>query len=410
MKNAGIIIVGAGEAGARAAIDLRAKGHVGSLTLVGEEAHAPYERPPLSKAVIVGAAPPVLPAIADAAALADHGVKRLAGVSVLAIDCAARTASLSDGRTLGYDVLVLATGARPRKLSLPGAEAAMTLRTYEDSLALRANFARGRKIVIIGGGFIGLELAASARALGCDVAVIEAAPRILMRVVPAPIADIVAARHRQAGVEIRTDAGVARMERADGRIVVLLVDGGVIAADCVVAGIGAIPETTLAAAAGLQIDNGVAVDGQLRTSDPNIYAIGDCASFPHPLYNGLRVRLEAWRNALDHGSFVAASILGETGVYQAVPWFWSDQYDLCLQIAGIAGEGPQTVERDLGDGALMLFHLNNDGRLAAASAVGPLGKIAKEIRLAEMLIARRAEPAAAALASPSVKLKSLLSA
>jgi 3-phenylpropionate/trans-cinnamate dioxygenase ferredoxin reductase component len=410
MKSARIVIVGAGEAGARAAIDLRARGHVGPLTLVGAEVHAPYERPPLSKAVIVGAAPPSLPSIADAVALADHGVERLAGVSVVDIDRAARTATLSDGRTLAYDVLVLATGARPRKLALPGAEAAITLRNYEDSLALRANFAPGRKIAIVGGGFIGLELAASATALGCAVTIVEAAPRILMRVVPRRIADIVAARHWQAGVEIMTDVGIAHMEQADGGTIVSLVDGRVIAADCVVAGIGAIPETSLAAAAGLQIDNGVAVDSQLRSSDPNIYAIGDCASFPHLLYNGRRIRLEAWRNALDQGTFVAGSIMGEPGDYQAIPWFWSDQYDLCLQIAGIADEGPDTVERDLGDGALMLFHLNSDGRLAAASAIGPLGKIAKEIRLAEMLIARRAEPATADLASPSVKLKSLLSA
>jgi len=406
VNHARIVIIGAGEAGARAAIALRAEGHVGPLTLVGEEPHAPYERPPLSKASIVAPQPPPPPFIADAAGLATSGVERLAGVAAVAIDRAAREATLSDGRKLGYDALVLATGAKPRKLNAPGAEAAIMLRNYEDSLALRARFAPGQTIAIIGGGFIGLELAASAVALGCKVSVIEAAPRILARGVPAEIADLVEKRHRAAGVAFAIGAGIASI----GARGVTLTDGRLIEADCVVAGIGAIPETSLAAAAGLAIDNGIAVDGRLRASDPAISAIGDCASFPHPLYGGRRVRLEAWRNALDQGTYLAKSLLGASEEYQAIPWFWSDQYDLCLQIAGLADGAARSVARDLGDGALMLFHLGDDGRLIAASAFGPLGKIAREIRLAEMLIARRARPSEADLASPAVKLKSLLAA
>lgn len=406
MNNSRIVIIGAGEAGARAAITLRSEGHTGPLTLIGDEAHAPYERPPLSKALIVEPEKPWLPLIADAAELEEKRVERMAGVAALAIDRAAREVTLSDGRRLGYDLLVLATGAKPRKLNLAGAEAALMLRNFEDSLALRARFASGRNIAIIGGGFIGLELAASAIALGCKVSVIEAAPRILGRGVPAEIAALVEKRHREAGVSFFIGAGIASM---DGRGVALT-DGRVIPADCIVAGIGAIPETALAAAAGLTIDNGIAVDGHLRTSDSLIFAIGDCASFPHALYGGRRVRLEAWRNALDQGTFVAKSILGASEDYQEVPWFWSDQYELCLQIAGLADGAAQTIARDLGEGVLMLFHVAADGRLLAASAFGPLGKIAREIRLAEMLIAKRAQPSAAALASPGVKLKSLLAA
>ena len=406
MNNSRIVIIGAGEAGARAAITLRSEGHTGPLTLIGDEAHAPYERPPLSKALIVDPEKPWLPLIADAAELEEKRVERMAGVAALAIDRAAREVTLSDGRRLGYDLLVLATGAKPRKLNLAGAEAALMLRNFEDSLALRARFASGRNIAIIGGGFIGLELAASAIALGCKVSVIEAAPRILGRGVPAEIAALVEKRHREAGVSFFIGAGIASM---DGRGVALT-DGRVIPADCIVAGIGAIPETALAAAAGLTIDNGIAVDGHLRTSDSLIFAIGDCASFPHALYGGRRVRLEAWRNALDQGTFVAKVILGASEDYQEVPWFWSDQYELCLQIAGLADGAAQTIARDLGEGVLMLFHVAADGRLLAASAFGPLGKIAREIRLAEMLIAKRAQPSAAALASPGVKLKSLLAA
>ena len=406
MNNSRIVIIGAGEAGARAAITLRSEGHTGPLTLIGDEAHAPYERPPLSKALIVEPEKPWLPLIADAAELEEKRVERIAGLAALAIDRAAREVTLSDGRRLGYDLLVLATGAKPRKLNLAGAGAALMLRNFEDSLALRARFAPDRNIAIIGGGFIGLELAASAIALGCKVSVIEAAPRILGRGVPAEIAALVEKRHREAGVSFFIGAGIASM---DGRGVALT-DGRVIPADCIVAGIGAIPETALAAAAGLTIDNGIAVDGHLRTSDSLIFAIGDCASFPHALYGGRRVRLEAWRNALDQGTFVAKSILGASEDYQEVPWFWSDQYELCLQIAGLADGAAQTIARDLGEGVLMLFHVAADGRLLAVSAFGPLGKIAREIRLAEMLIAKRAQPSAADLASPGVKLKSLLAA
>jgi 3-phenylpropionate/trans-cinnamate dioxygenase ferredoxin reductase subunit len=410
MTAAGIVIVGAGEAGARAAITLRDQGYAGPVTLIGAEPHAPYERPPLSKATIVSPAAPAIPAIGDAAGLAGLNIEHAASVAVTSIDRSARIVALSNRRTLPYDKLLLATGAKPRHLSVEGADAAIYLRSFDDSVALRGRLKAGARIAIVGGGFIGLELASSACALGCQVTLIEAAPRILMRGVPLPIADIVAARHRAAGVELATGATIAGIGRAGDRHIIALGDGRRIEADCVIAGIGAAPDIALAEAAGLSIENGIAVDGQLRTSDPHIYAAGDCASFPHPLYDGRRIRLEAWRNAFDQGAFAAKSMLGATEEYQAVPWFWSDQHDLNLQIAGLADEGSDTIGRDLGDGALLLFHLTGDGRLAAASGVGPLGKIAREVRLAEMLIAKRARPDREALASPDVKLKSLLAA
>jgi 3-phenylpropionate/trans-cinnamate dioxygenase ferredoxin reductase component len=410
VADAGIVIVGAGEAGARAAITLRAEGYAGALTLIGEERHAPYERPPLSKATIVGEGAPTVPTIGDAADLSRLGVAHLTSVAVASIDRSARLVTLSDRRALRYDKLLLATGAKPRRLSLPGGEAAIYLRNFDDSIALRSHMKADRRIAIIGGGFIGLELASSACALGCKVSLIEAAPRILMRGVPSVIADIIAARHRAAGIDLIVGASIAHISPAGEAHIVTLGDGRAIPADCVIAGIGAAPQIALAEAAGLTIDNGIAVDGQLRTSDPWIYAAGDCASFPHPLYNGRRIRLEAWRNAFDQGAFVAKAMLGAREDYQAPPWFWSDQHDLNLQIAGLVDAGPDIVARDLGDGALLLFHLTADGRLAAASGIGPLGKIGREVRLAEMLIAKRARPDRAALASPGVKLKSLLAA
>jgi len=408
LVQAGLVIVGAGETGARAALTLRAEGYDGPLTLIGEEPHPPYERPPLSKSLLVSPEPPTFPAIADAAGLGERGVDVIAPVLAASIDRAARTLHLSDGRALAYDKLLLATGARARRLTIAGGETALTLRSYDEALALRRLFAPGKTIAIVGGGFIGLELAASASALGCKVNVIEAAPRILMRGVPAALAEIIAARHRSAGVALRVGAAIGAITHSGGRVRVALADGDDVEADTLIAGIGAAPETDLAQRAGLTIDNGVAVDGRLQTSDPHIYAAGDCASFPHPLYAGRRVRLEAWRNAIDQGAFVARSLLGATDAYSVVPWFWSDQYELNLQIAGLADAGQTTIARDLGEGALLLFHLADDGRLVAASGLGPLGKIAKEVRLAEMLIGARARPAPDALASPKVKLKALL--
>ncbi len=225
---------------------------------------------------------------------------------------------------------------------------------------------------------------------------------------PAAIAERVQARHSRAGVALHLGAGVERIEASERGVAVVLANGNRIECDAAIAGIGALPETGLAESAGLAIDNGIAVDATLRTDDPDIFAAGYCCSFPHPLYDGRRIRLEAWRNAQDQGAAAAKSMLFAKERYAAVPWFWSDQYEETLQIAGRVDEGGGTVRRDAGDGAELFFHLAEDGRLKAASGVGPNAKIARDIRLAEMLIAARAQPGPAALASADVKLKSLL--
>lgn len=401
----GMVIVGAGEAGARAATALREEGWDGPVTLVGAEPRPPYERPPLSKAALLAEAEPTPTTVLDHDRAAALGIDLVLGTEVVAIDRPVRTVVLAGGRALPYRRLLLATGARPRRLAVPGDDRILYLRCFDDALALRPLLRPGARLAVIGGGFIGLELAAAAIARGCAVTVIEAQPRILMRGVPAEIAAVIAERHRAAGVEFRTGIGLEGIA-PDGTV--LLADGSRIAADAVIAGIGAVPETALAEAAGLAIDNGIAVDAALASSDPDIFAAGDCAACAHPLYAGRSIRLEAWRNAQDQGALAARSMLGRGEALAAVPWFWSDQYELTLQIAGLVDEGRATVARDLDDGAMLLFHLAADGRLVAASGIGPLGKVARDIRLAEMLIARRAAPDPGALASPAVKLKSLL--
>lgn len=403
------VIVGAGEAGARAAGALREKGHAGPVILIGDEPHGPYERPPLSKAVMTDEAVGLPLFILDEAKLAAQSIMHLARVRATRIDAVAHSVALDDGRAIPYSKLLIATGAAPRKLPTPGATAdtVFYLRTFADALAMREMLKPGSRLAVIGGGFIGLEIAASAIRRECAVTLIEAAPRILMRGVPKTVADRVTARHERAGVRFRLGIGVERIVREGGGGAVLLADGSSVECDAVIAGIGAVPETALAAASGLSIENGVKVDAHLRTSDPDVFAAGDCCSFPHPLYGDRRIRLEAWRNAQDQGNVAATNMLGGSEIYAAVPWFWSDQYDETLQVAGLSDEGPITVERDLGAGRLF-FHLAVDGRLVAVSGIGPNGVIARDIRLAEMMIGKRVCPDPRALADPHIKLKGLM--
>ncbi|MES0097307.1 FAD-dependent oxidoreductase [Mesorhizobium sp. M0019] len=406
----GMVIIGAGECGGRAALALRELGFNGPVTLVGDEPHLPYERPPLSKDAMVADAP-LLKAIATDAILAERSIRHIHSVQAVAIDRAAHVVRLSDGSVLAYDKLLLATGSVPRKLPMPGLGGrCVYLRTFNDALAIRAHLSAGNRIAIIGGGFIGLELAAAARRLGAAVTVIEAQPRILMRGVPAEIAEIIHQAHEAEGVKILCGEGIAAIADDGAEVRIALAGGHDIVADLAVIGIGAVPVTGLAAEAGLTVDNGVAVDAELRTSDRDIFAAGDCCSFPLAIYGGRRVRLEAWRNAQEQGALAARNMLGAGESHAAVPWFWSDQYGLTLQIAGLSDEGRSIVRRDLGDGAFILFHLAEDGRLVAASGIGPGNAVARDIRLAEMLIAKQARPAPEALVSQAVKLKSLLAA
>lgn len=405
-----MVIVGAGECGVRAALALRESGYVGAVTLLGAERHPPYERPPLSKALMFGA-PGVPPkTIATAERLAEADIAFLSSTSATAIDRVRQQVSTSEG-TIGYDRLLLATGASPRRLPMNGANGTRFayLRTYDDAIWLRGRLVRDLRVVIVGGGFIGLEFAAAARLHGARVTVLEALPRLLSRAVPADLAAILDARHRIEGVDIRLGASLTAIEDGIRNTTLHLADGSCIDADLVLVGIGAVPETALAISAGLAIDNGIAVDLHLATSDPMILAAGDCCSFPLPQYGGRRVRLESWRNAQQQGELAARNMLGANEAISAVPWFWTDQYDLTLQIAGLPDEAAETVRREV-DGSLVLFHLAPDGRLAAASGIGIGNAVARDIRVAEMLIAMGARPNPASLANPGLKLKSLLAA
>jgi 3-phenylpropionate/trans-cinnamate dioxygenase ferredoxin reductase subunit len=346
--------------------------------------------------------------ILDKAKLEQHDIRYFAESHVIQIDRAKHSVVFADDRVIPYERLLLATGASPRKLTMEGSDTTgvLYLRTFSDALKIRSRLLPGNHIVVIGGGFIGLEIAASARERGCSVTVIEVGSRILMRGVPEEIANIVEARHRAVGVEFKLGQAIKRIDRVNDEHLILLADDSIIKCHALIVGIGAIPETSLAAASGLQIDNGISADELLTTADSDIFAAGDCCSFPHRLYDGKRIRLEAWRNAQDQGIHVARNMLGASDRYEAVPWFWSDQYDLTLQVAGLPDRGIITVKRETTDDNHLFFHLAGEGRLVSASGIGP--KIAKDIRIAEMLIEQQIKLDPILLASPDVKLKALL--
>lgn len=406
--NAGVVIVGAGECGARAALSLRESGYPHPVILIGDEIHLPYERPPLSKQVLLAEAAPQAPSVLRDIMLDERAIRHIGEARVTAIDPDGRQVILSDGRALSYDKLLLTTGATPRRLpNVPASRRILYLRTLDDALALRPWIRADMHIAVLGGGFVGLEVAASARSRGAEVTVIESQERVLKRGVPEAIAETVETLHRRSGVMVRCGVTVLRIDADDQRVGILLSDESEISADVLVVGIGAQPRTELAAQAGLAVDNGIAVNERLETSVANVYAAGDCCSFPHPLYGGRRLRLEAWRNAQDQGILAAANLAGGANSYDAVPYFWSDQFDHTLQIAGLVDEGRAVIRRDLGDGAFILFHLDDEQRLVAASGIGPGSRVAKDMKLSEMLIARRAAPPIEAL-SAGVNLKSLL--
>lgn len=394
----GFVIIGAGEAGTRAAFALREQGWTGSITLIGDEGGLPYERPPLSKPE--GAEVQRKP-ICDQAQLDGAGIDYRPGLGTTAIDRAQRTVTLSDGRVLPYAKLLLATGARPRKLTCPGAERAQDFRTHDDAIRVFAAAETGARIVIIGAGLIGMELAAVLRSKGAHVDVIEAGPAIMARAVPPHLAARLLARHEAEGVRVHLGVGVTAITDQ----AVLLADGRSIPVDLVIAAIGVVPRMDLAEGAGLATGNGILTDACLRTSDPDILAAGDCAAVE--IAPGLHLRLESWRNAREQAELAACNMINPAVSFSATSWFWSDQYDLCLQVAGLPAAHLPFVTRSLpGDGEVS-FYLD-EGRLVAAAGLGKGNSVAKDIKLAEMLIAAGARPDAEALADPGVNLKSLL--
>ncbi|GAB3391596.1 FAD-dependent oxidoreductase [Humibacter soli] len=369
-----IVIAGGGLAGAKTAEALRERGYHGELTLVPGEAHLPYERPPMSKDYLAGRS-----SLQDATVhLADwyaaNDVTLLTGTRVTDVDASAHRVRLDSGPDLGYERLVLATGSVPRRLRLPGADAegVHTLRTVEDSDAIRSTFGSGRGLAIIGGGWIGLEVAAAARTAGTAVTVIEALELPLLNVLGPESAAVFADLHRANGVDLRLGARLAEITTDGVRATGVRLEGGeTIAADAVVVGVGVAPDLALAESAGLEIDNGVLVDGTLRTSDPHIYAVGDIANHDHPVL-GRRVRVEHWANALNQPAAAAASLLGDDTPYAELPYFYSDQYDLGMEYIGHAPRGSYDrvlVRGDLAGPEFVAFWVDPGDRILAAMNV-----------------------------------------
>lgn len=350
-----VVIIGAGLAGANVATELRDKGFDGSITLIGAEDHPPYERPPLSKAYLMGSDPIEKAFVHEPEWYAEHDIDLRLGTTVTAIDPAARQVTVGD-ETIGYDALVLATGASPRRLGFleEAGVSTATLRTIEDSDRIKAAFGEGKTLAIVGAGWIGLEVAAAAREAGTDVVVFEQAEQPLLKVVGPKIGALFAELHRSHGVDLRLGASVTAEDLAD--------------ADLVVVGAGAVPNVELAEQAGLAVDNGVLVDDRLRTSDPSIYAIGDIANVDHPVL-GRRSRVEHWDTAIEQGKTVAHNILGADEAYDRLPYFFTDQYDLGMEYIGSgSGEEEVVIQGDPGSGTYRAFWLD-DGVVAAGMHV-----------------------------------------
>lgn len=408
-----IVIIGAGRAGAAAAATLRAEGYPGRITLVGDEELPPYDRPPLSKDVLLGQAEPLDGVLHPPAFYVDQGIELLAGDAALAIERERRQVRLTSGRMLPYDRLLLATGSRARRLTLDAASAARVhyLRTAGDAAGLRERLARRPCVVLLGGGVIGLEAAAAAVALGCTVSVVEAAPRVMSRVLPQRLSELLQAEHRAHGVRVLTGRSPARIEGEGSQAsAVVLADGERLPAGVVVAGIGATPETALAQAAGLAVDDGIVTDARCRTSDPCIFAAGDCARSQHPLL-GRALRVESWQHAGQQGSAAALAMLDRGEDQRELPWMWSDQYDLNIQSTGVLDDGDQLVLRDQWSSAASVFGFAlRQGCLRGAVALSRGEAPGRDIRLAQLLIAQGKSVDAVALGDPAVRLKALLKA
>lgn len=399
----GVVIVGAGQAGLQCAASLRDGGYDGAITLLGDEPHLPYQRPPLSKAVLLGKQGADEVALRDAAWFSDQRIALHTGTRATAIDRAARRVETATG-ALQYDHLVLATGAHARSMVLPGAglDGVLTLRGLDDALTLKAAIAAASNVVVIGGGFIGLEVAAVTARLGRQVAVIEVAPRLMARAASPPVSDAFLALHRAHGVDVRLAARVAAIEGSTRVESVRLADGTRLPAELVLLGVGSAPDATLAGAVGLPCPNGISVDALMRTPDARVFAIGDVAWHPNP-HAGGHIRLESVQGAIDQAKCAAATILGHAHPYAALPWFWSDQFDAKLQIAGWGSGFDQAVTRGDPLGGKFSVFLYRAGRLVAVESVN---RAADHMLARRLLSAHRTVPPALA-ADPSTDLKGL---
>ena len=390
----GVVVVGGGLAGAKTAEALRAEGYDGPVTVLGAEDELPYERPPLSKGYLAGEAGFDEALVHPEEWYAEHEVELRRGTEVTALHLGENEVELAAGERVPFSWLVLATGSEPRRLPVPGAETALTLRTRADSDRLRQTFGAGRRLVVVGAGWIGLEAAAAARGAGTEVTVLEASELPLLGVLGPEAGEVFAGLHREHGVDLRLGARLEAIT-PDG---VRLADGSVVPGDAVLLGVGVSPRTSLAEAAGLAVDNGVLVDASLRTSDPRVFAVGDIASHDHPVL-GHRVRVEHWNTALTQPATVAAAILGRDASYEELPYFFSDQYDLGMEYVGHAtreATARVVVRGDLAGREFVAFWLDDGDRVLASMNVN-VWDVVDEVR---PLILARTPVDAARLADP----------
>jgi 3-phenylpropionate/trans-cinnamate dioxygenase ferredoxin reductase component len=403
-----IVIVGGGGSGTYAALALREQGFTGAVTVVGDEGIQPYERPELSKQTLtVDQSTPT--SIATIAELDRLNIEFVADGGVSTIDRSNKRVILAGGGRTDYDRLLLAAGAAPRRLAVEGGQDAHLLRTWADAKRLQPKLTPGKKVVIVGGGFIGLEVAASARQRGCDVVVLEVHEHLMARVVPEATAALVAQRHRLEGVKILCGVTVLRIEAMNDNSYIVVTNNNVEHdADVVIAGVGALPRTAVAHAAGLKVDNGVIVNAQLQTADPNIFAAGDCCVFPHQLFDDAMLRFESWQSAREQAIVAATNMLGGNRAYNAVPVSSSDQYDLRVHVAGLMTNTRSQLVRTLSDGSEICFGLTGTKRLIGAATVSSDPSAQDTMLVAQMLIAQQAVPDLEKLADPSVDLRSLL--
>jgi len=397
-----VVVIGAGQAGAALVARLRGAGFAGDITLIGAEDAPPYQRPPLSKAYLMGQMPAERLSLRGADFYEENRISLRLGAPVTAIDAVARTVTVG-GKVLPYDQLALTTGSMPRRLpAAMGGDlgGVYTVRTLADVDAMRAEFVAGRRVVIVGGGYIGLEAAAVAAKLGLDVTVLEMAPRILQRVAAPETSDYFRALHQAHGVRILESTGLDRL-LGEGRVSGVRLTGGVeLPADFVVAGVGIVPDAMLAQAAGLKIENGIWTDSHGRTSDPAIWAAGDCASFP---WRGGRLRLESVGNAIDQAEVVADNIMGAEREYAAAPWFWSDQFDCKLQIAGLNSGYDRIVTRGPEGEAVSYWYFKGLDLLAVDAMNDP-----RAYMVGKRLIEMGKSPDPAMVTDLAVNLKVLL--
>jgi 3-phenylpropionate/trans-cinnamate dioxygenase ferredoxin reductase subunit len=399
-----VVVIGGGVGGGTAALALRTAGFTGRIIVVCDEPRAPYSKPPLSKGVLRGEEHADRTALRPPSWYQSREIELLTGVAAIEVDALSRTVLLANGQTLVYDRLLLATGGRPR--TLPGTDhmsGVYTLRTVEDALAISSRLVPGARLLVVGGGFIGAEVAASAVQLGCDVTVLEGQDLPLQRILPPLLGELYVRLHREHGVDFRTGVPITDLHETPTGLVADAASGEQYLADVVVVGIGMVPNDDLALQAGLEVDNGVLVDEYCRTSDPSIFAVGDVANAPQPLL-GTRARVEHWQNAQHQAKVAALNMLGEAVVFAEVPWVWSDQYDLTIQITGRPMPDDDVHLRGDVDGWCFSALLTRNGTLSGCVSFNRTA----DVRAVRALMTEHRVVPLEALADPEIDLSALV--